>query len=180
MKLCVWELETGEPCNSNKIENKEFCLCATHNKARIKSENPKESKPARNGLPQSRKPIRQVSSKQAVKNAQKAAAYAVVDATNEHWCVSCGEPNCLTHSHVLTEKQHEKHRANPENILLECQDCHYIWEHDKRTSCRIHPESWALKMEIMERLEPQYFQQFKNNYPDLFRNEKPNTRRNNS
>jgi hypothetical protein len=168
--FCV-AVEDGEECG-RKAENRELGLCATHNKARRVSERPppppKQYKGLKPGKPLSNgSTLRPVSDKQKVKNAAKAAAFKVVDATQPHHCVSCGCTEMLTHSHVLTDKQFEKHEANPRNILLECQDCHNTWEHNKREAKAKHA-SWALKMEIWEELEPQDFMRFKIKNPALF------------
>jgi hypothetical protein len=154
-----------------KVENRDLGLCATHNKARRVGERPapepKQRKPlqARQGL-QSRSTLRPVSDKQKTVLAAKKEAYKEVD-KGPRICVSCNCTEMLTHSHVLTVKQFPKHAANPANILLECQDCHYIWEHDKPLAKQTQP-SWAAKMLIMKTLEPQYFEQFKMKYPELF------------
>jgi nitrate/TMAO reductase-like tetraheme cytochrome c subunit len=160
----------GQACG-RKVENRDLGLCATHNKARRQDERPapepKQRKPlqARQGL-QSRSTLRPVSDKQKIALAAKKEAYKEVD-KGAQVCCSCGATSQLTHSHVLTVKQFPQHAANPSNILLECQDCHTVWEHNKPLAKQLHA-SWRLKMNIMFWLEPQYFEQFKMKYPELF------------
>lgn len=169
--FCIFIVD-GEECG-RKSENRDLGLCATHNKARRVADRPappaKERKPLKPGKAlSSGSTLRPVSDKQKVKNAAKDAAFKIVDATQPHHCVSCGESGCaLTHSHVLTDKQFEKHEANPRNILLECPECHNTWEHNKRLARATHA-SWQLKMEIWEELEPQDFMRFKIKNPALF------------
>jgi hypothetical protein len=174
VNFCTF-IENGSECG-RKAENRDLGLCATHNRQRIKSERPAPEQKPRAGLKPGKgfstgSTLRPISDKQRVREKEKAAAYAIVDADEEsRFCVSCGETGgILTHSHVLTDKQWPQHRANPRNILLECQECHTEWEHNKSLAKQKHA-SWAVKMEIWEELEPRDFQRFKDKFPQLFKN----------
>ena len=177
--FCTAETEDGQMCGA-KSENRDLGLCATHNKARIKAEKPPAVPPQRKPLQRvaiighvgstganlARAVIRQVSDKKRVALVAKKQAYAVVDA-GPRVCVSCGTTERLTHSHVLTVGQFPQHEANPVNILLECAECHTIWEHNKAQAKRIQA-SWGRKMAIMQQLEPAEFARFQAFNPHLF------------
>lgn len=149
------------PCGSNKIENKDAGLCGTCNKARNKAERmptaarePKSLTTRQPFVNRSTLPLISAKMKQALK--EKKQAYAVVDA-GPQICVSCGDTNNLTHSHIVPVGQHPELRAVPENIVLECMDCHTIYEHNKPLARRLHA-SWAHKMAVMQRLAPSYYE----------------------
>lgn len=166
---CVAETETGQ-CGA-KVENRDLGLCATCNKARVKAERsapvPRTAKPMqRVGIIGHRSALAPISAKMKVALSEKKKAYAVVDA-GPRICCSCGGTDNLTHSHVLTVGRFPQHRANPANILLECMECHTVWEHDKSAAKRVHA-SWAQKMAIMEMLEPAEFVRFRAWNPHLF------------
>jgi hypothetical protein len=163
-RFCTAAVEPGVVCGA-KSENRELGLCATHNRARLKSEKPVAPKKVYQ-MPRATAPINPISSKKAVALRAKAKAYAVVD-TGPRVCVSCGCTEQLTHSHVLTVGQFPEYEATPENILLECQPCHMVWEHDKHRAAREHA-SWGRKMAIMEALAPRYFARFQDKFPALF------------
>lgn len=146
-------------CGSTKIENKETSQCASCNKARRMAEKPPKTKKQYVGL----KPV---SAKKSIALAAKKRAYNEVDKLPQV-CVSCGTTQNLTHSHVLTVKQFPQHEANPDNILIQCLSCHQTYENDKYTASQTQP-SWPLQMEIMQRLEPEYYEFFKVKYPALF------------
>jgi len=145
-------------CDSNKIENRDLGLCASHNLQRRKAERPAVVKVV--------KPIVKVSAAQAQKHSQQQKAYRVAE-LEEHCCVSCGATERLTHSHILTQKQFPQHANNPANLVLECQECHSEWENNKPLAAAKHA-SWQRKMNLMRVLEPEYFQQFKQKHSNLF------------
>jgi hypothetical protein len=153
------------PDCGRKVENRDLGLCATCNKARRVSERPVAVKPVYEWKRAA--PLAPVSTGHAAVLREKKKAYAVVDKEQPHHCVSCGGTEMLTHSHVLPEGNFKRHRNNPDNILLECQKCHQVWEHNKREAHRLHA-SWDRKMAIIEQLEPQYLELLKNNFPECF------------
>lgn len=169
-QYCVAETGPGEYCG-RKTENRDLGLCATHNKARLRAERPAPVPKERKSLT-TRQPLNKravlapISAKMKTALADKKKAYAVVDA-GPQICCSCGDTNGLTHSHVLTVGQFPEHRANPANILLECQECHMIWEHNKPLA-KATQASWGQKMRIWAALEPQDFSRFQAFNPHLF------------
>jgi len=146
-------------CGSNKVENRDLQLCATHNRERIKAERPVVVK--------ERKPIAQISAKRADLLKDRAKAYAVVKKEQPR-CACCGTTYRLTPSHVLSQAHFKEHIANARNIVTLCQTDHILWEHHKAQFALMFPDVWALKMGIMEELAPEYFQQFKVKHADLF------------
>ncbi len=84
-------------------------------------------------------------------------------------CAACGSNYNVTPSHVLTQKQFPAHRTDMSNVVWLCwSPCHQLWENNKAGFKAAHPEVWALKMGIMERLEPGYYELFKLKNPTLF------------
>lgn len=154
----------GEECGA-KSENKDLGLCATHNKARRKAEQPAPERKVC-AMPRATAPMRPVSAKKAVALRAKAVAYKEVDATAAHVCVSCGSCQMLTHSHVLPVGNFPEFEATPANILLECQECHMVWEHDKHRAALLHA-SWSQKMRIIWTLAPWHYSlKFQGVYPN--------------
>jgi hypothetical protein len=146
----------GCACGCLKVENRDLGLCATCNKLRRASQNPIAVKAP--------KPIAAVSPQRAAALAAQRKAYKTITA---RCCEACGTPSKLTNSHVLTQKQFPGHMANPQNIVKLCLDCHELWEHNKPGFRINYPEAWALKMHIMQELEPAYYEQFKLKHPEL-------------
>lgn len=146
-------------CGSNKVENRDLSLCSTHNRERIKAERPVQVK--------ERKPIAPISAKRAELLKDRRKAYAEVKKT-QNKCACCGTTYDLTPSHVLTQKMFPLLSCLPRNVVVLCIEHHSTWEHDKASFCLHFPEVWNLKMEIMEELAPEYFQQFKQKHSQLF------------
>ncbi len=136
-----------------KLENRELSLCASCNRVRRAGQTVAVLK--------ERRPLAQVS---AVRNEMlkgRKAAYTEVKAEQPQQCAACGTKRRLTPSHVLTQKQFPQHAINPDNIVILCQDCHTTWEHDKQDFRLTFPDVWALKLTIMQALEPAFCEQFK-------------------
>lgn len=111
--------------------------------------------------------LRPVSAKQGAANRVKRKMYA--DCLDGE-CFTCG-PACslpLTPSHILTQKQHPKHRANPDNVVAECWPMHMLWEHNKAEYARQYPGAFGRKMKRMRKLEPQAYAFFRMKNPTLF------------
>lgn len=56
----------------------------------------------------------------------------------EHKCYHCGkflgnEPKVIFFSHILSRGAHPKLRCVPENIVLACNECHYIYDFGDRS-----------------------------------------------
>ncbi|GAB2866174.1 hypothetical protein [Hymenobacter ruber] len=98
---------------------------------------------------------------------EQARVYKAVDAAESPWCLACGSPGPLDHSHCLTQKQWPAHKLNPANIHLECRRCHEMWENNKHAYARQYPLAWAAKMAVMRRLEPSYYAAFRMKNPTL-------------
>lgn len=139
-------------CGNLKIEHRELNLCASCNRLRRAGESLVVAK--------QRKPIAQVSALRNVTLKVRQVAYKQVKAEQKE-CAACGTKHRLTPSHVLTQKQFPRHAVNPVNIVVLCQDCHCMWEHDKQSFRVAFPDVWSQKMHIMQELEPAYYQQFK-------------------
>lgn len=113
-------------------------------------------------------PLAKVSQKQSKVNSQKQKAYKVVKATEDPWCLACGSPHDLQPSHVLTQSGHKHLRAHPRNVVFLCVKCHPIWEDNKPEFARLYPAAFAVKMERMQELAPNYYVAFRGRYPHLF------------
>lgn len=139
-------------CGSLKIEHRELNLCASCNRLRRAGETL--------AIVKERKPLAQVSALRNVSLKVRQVAYKEVKAEQQS-CAACGTKQRLTPSHVLTQKQFPRHAVNPANIVVLCQDCHCMWEHDKQAFRLTFPRAWEVKMNIMQELEPAFYQQFK-------------------
>lgn len=139
-------------CGSLKIEHRELNLCASCNRLRRAGES--------FAVVKERKPIAQVSPLRNVMLKVRQVAYQEVKAEQKA-CAACGTKHRLTPSHVLTQKQFPRHAVNPVNIVVLCIACHDLWEHNKTLFRELCPEAWEVKMNIMQELEPAFYQQFK-------------------
>lgn len=139
-------------CGSSKIENRELKLCASCNRVRRAADTV--------AVIRERKPLAQVSAVRSEMLKGRKVAYAEVKQEQPQHCAACGSKRRLTPSHVLTQKQFPAHALNPDNIVVLCQDCHNTWEHDKQDFRLTFPDVWALKLTIMQALEPAFYQQF--------------------
>lgn len=104
------------------VENKDTGLCATHG-----AEERKRARQA--GAPKKQYRIPPVSEQGKRRKKEKEFAYKQVDAKGQQHCGGCGYAKPLTHSHILPVSQYPKHAANPENIFMDCIECHTRWEH---------------------------------------------------
>lgn len=107
-----------------------------------------------------RKPLNPISAARALQLKTRQVAYREVKKT-QNACACCGTVYELTPSHVLTQKKFPEHAANPVNIVVLCREHHDEWEHNKASFCLHFPNIWKVKMNIMQALAPDYFQQFK-------------------
>jgi hypothetical protein len=146
-------------CGSTKIENRDTGTCATCNKADRQAEKPVVVK--------ERKGLKPVSDKRAKKLVSRAKAYKQVK-EEQPCCACCGSRWRLTPSHVLSQGQFGRHMDNPCNLITLCQVDHNLWEHYKDKFAVMFPDVWNEKMKIMQELEPQEFERFKANHPNLF------------
>ncbi|SDZ01802.1 hypothetical protein [Hymenobacter psychrophilus] len=139
-------------CGCPKLENRDLGLCATCNRIRRAGE--------ATAVVKERKPLAQVSAVRSAGLKNRQVAYKEVKAEQKR-CVACGTRQRLTPSHVLTQKKFPAHAANPQNIVVLCVNCHDLWENSKAVFRELCPEVWEIKMQIMQALEPAYYQQFK-------------------
>lgn len=79
--------------------------------------------------------------------------------TRKHTCFHCGkylgsEPKAIFFSHILSRGAHSKSRCDPENIVLVCADCHYIYDFGNRDKLeRQIPEELIRKLLEKEKNE---------------------------
>lgn len=143
-------------CGSTKIENRDWQLCATCNKARIKGEAPaKESKV----YSMKRTPINQVSTKKHAALKEKDATFKELAKREIKWCETCGSTNLpLSHSHTLSVGQFAQYEADPFNIVMECFGgtfcCHDLWEHNKAAYQKLYPKQFAQRIAYIRSVEP--------------------------
>lgn len=121
------------------IVNKTKRLCNECNRVRLQLQNPSESKPK--PKLKSRIRVKAVSSEQKTINENISATYAIIDRDRPQQCESCHKWNVgLDRSHTISRARCKQLGRNElmwdiENIVLECRDCHTVWEngtwHDK-------------------------------------------------
>ena len=100
------------------------------------------------------KRINQVSAKQSEINKRIKAAYAEMDEDVENrYCVGCGTGYSLTHSHLISRKDHEL-ADDLGNISFHCLKCHRKWE------------SVGLRMELMSYID--HLEYIRNVRPEIF------------
>ncbi|MGI4864177.1 MAG: hypothetical protein ACRYFZ_09670 [Janthinobacterium lividum] len=109
-------------------------------------------KPRTTGLARAGR-LPQTSEKMRTTIAEKRKAYRVV-AAEQDCCFTCGNPYDLQNSHILTQKQHPEHRANPRNIVRECPGCHLLWENQKAAYADRWPAPYAAKLDRMQEIKP--------------------------
>lgn len=124
-------------------------ICATHNHQARRAE--KEA-----NKPRKVYTMPKVSEKKKQANAQKAAAYKKMDATEAHFCSGCGGAEMLTHSHLIPVSQHPEFEAEPLNIVYDCIKCHDIWEHGKLGELAQNLANYEERMQRIKQLSPQY------------------------
>lgn len=79
--------------------------------------------------------------------------------TRKHNCFHCGkylgsQPKAIFFSHILSRGAHSKLRCDPENIVLACADCHYIYDFGNRNKLeRQIPEELIRKLLEKEKNE---------------------------
>jgi hypothetical protein len=98
--------------------------------------------------------------------AAQGRAYAAEPAAE--WCAACGCNEPLDHSHILSQKQHPKHRNNPLNWLMLCRSCHRCWEDNKGRFKLLYPLAFAEKVRRMEAIDCQAAAFFKMKFQSLF------------
>lgn len=152
-------MTTCTVCGSNKVENRDLGLCASHNKARLQAEKPVVAK--------ERKPLNPISAKRADRLRDRAKGYKEVKKRPQR-CACCGSPYFLTPSHVLSQRHFPEFAANPRNVVILCTVDHNTFEHAKEQFKLMFPDVWEEKMKIMQELAPQEFERFKIKHSSLF------------
>jgi hypothetical protein len=114
---------------------------------------------ARTG-PLSRRSPGLCATKRAQRKAYKEAA--------ETCCAACGTYYQVTPSHCLTQKMFPQHRNDMRNVVWLCWPHHQLWENDKAGFKAAFPAIWQVKLDIMQALEPAYFELFQLKNPTLF------------
>lgn len=164
-------------CGSTKIENKDKSTCASCNKAdreaareESKTQANKTSSLKRSGfktkaeaVPLKRTALNPISKKQRAALNEKSKAYEEVSKrASGDFCETCGQTGVrLSRSHALSVGNFKLHESNPDNIVIECYgssfSCHDLWEHRKKAYRKLYPEAFQRKMEVIQRLEPEYY-----------------------
>ncbi len=121
---------------------------------------------SRSPMPARPQPLRRASPGLCATKRQQRQQYR--QAAEVAFCAACGSGQRLEHSHCLTQKMFPQHRNNMANVLTLCSDCHRCWENNKAGFKAAFPAAWAVKMGIMEALEPGYFALFQLKNKDLF------------
>jgi hypothetical protein len=105
------------------------------------------------------KPIKKLKWKR--KNTGESNVNSEISKEREHICESCGEkledvlyPNNF--SHVIRKSRNKSIRLNKLNIMLECIDCHYVWDNGTWKE-RMEMKSWNRKLEIIKELDIEYY-----------------------
>jgi coenzyme F420-reducing hydrogenase gamma subunit len=78
--------------------------------------------------------LKQVSSKQNVRNTLLSKVYRQIASEREMVCTGCGTSQNLSNSHIIPRSRQPNMTTEPTNITYHCLDkCHPIWEtHDIR------------------------------------------------
>jgi len=72
-------------------------------------------------------------------------------------CESCGKTGVwLTYSHILSVKQYPEYEHDQDNALLECLECHHLYEHGSLAEKMKQP-SWPRKLRFILQKEPAYW-----------------------
>lgn len=74
-----------------------------------------------------------------------------------HTCDLCGvylgeEPLAHYFSHILSKGAYPRLKLNPENIMLNCWDCHQKWDHGDATGLK----NYAIIAEVRDNLRLMY------------------------
>jgi hypothetical protein len=94
-----------------------------------------------------------ISPKQRAADAEKKRAYAAAPDAGQEWCTACGTAGPVEHSHILSQGNHARHRANPLNWLMLCRACHDLYEHKKAAFRRQYPAVWNETLRRMRLLD---------------------------
>lgn len=73
----------------------------------------------------------------------------------DHVCELCdkylGEiPNAWFFSHILSKGAYPAYKLNPENIMLNCMDCHTEWDAGDPTKCKHHQKFFDKKEQLIQ------------------------------
>lgn len=156
----MYQYQECSGCGSPKVENRETGLCASCGRAARKEATAKP--------PPKRKALKSVSAKMGARIVAKVAAYKLVDAASGQCCLACGGREWLTHSHILSVRQHPELEDNPRNLEILCQPCHHFYEHDKQEFKAMYPTVWANQMLILAELAPARLALLQAKHPALY------------
>lgn len=89
--------------------------------------------------------IKPVSKRQAAVNAEKSRIKKRMQA-EKNICFTCESAKGETLSHIITAKN-KAFELIPRNLVLECRECHTLWEHHKTLYAEMFPSKWEEKLE---------------------------------
>jgi hypothetical protein len=101
-----------------------------------------------------------ISKKQAAINAEKSRIKKQMQEVRNE-CFTCESAKGETLSHIITAKN-KAFELIPANLVLECVDCHFIFEHDKKVYAKYWPDKWQQKLERAKKLSEIHYQQLLN------------------
>ena len=104
--------------------------------------------------------VKPISKKQAAINAEKSRIKKQMQ-DKANVCFTCEAAKGETLSHIITAKN-KAFELIPANLVLECVDCHFIFEHDKKVYAKYWPDKWQQKLERAKQLSETYYQQLLN------------------
>jgi hypothetical protein len=109
------------------------------------------------------------SAKGRAEKAEMHKAYAAAPDAGQQWCSACGKAGPVEHSHILSQGNHARHRANPLNWLQfgKWCGCHRLWEDNKAGFAARYPAVFAEKMRRMKLLDAQAYAFFMMKNPTL-------------
>jgi hypothetical protein len=135
-------------CGSWKLENYTLKLCATCNKQRLKTSKPTTAKKP--------KAVKRISEKHKATLASEQAFFKAMDSEGIKWCESCGDSaKPLTRSHIIPKGMYPQFRLTRENLMYECYECHFTWEHGSITE-KQQLQSYEHKIEVIKKLCSEY------------------------
>lgn len=157
-----YEIRECSSCKLNKlIVNKTKKLCTECNRQRLRLQNP--NKPKIKPKLKSKIRIKAISSEQKTINENINITYTIIDRDRPQQCESCHKWNVgLDHSHTISRARckqlgRDELMWDVDNIILECRDCHTVWEnaswHDKSKLL-----TWERKLEFIRKNDTQTYQ----------------------
>ena len=74
----------------------------------------------------------------------------------EHTCDLCDrhlghEPNAFYFSHILSKGSHPAYKLNKDNIMLNCMDCHVLWDNGDASKLKHYDKQKEIKQELKSR-----------------------------